>query len=270
MLAVADDEHRRRHRSVVHEPEPLTPRLDQQRDQLPLRTAGVLELVDQHMVIARLEPVAALRKLIHPPQQVQGALKHVGKIEHRPGSELALVLRDRDRKHPLRTAREHHVQVAVERRQRLGHRRRELPPRLAVVPTGLRRPALPGAIGCEPLTRPTVAGEEVLPDPVQHRPHRRRLRVPQRGKTGQLASQHLEPGVLKGSVGQETGLAPVDPAHHVRQPCCRPSTGHARRRPTWAGRQKALQRRRRDKPPLEQMRQTGPHGSAPPPCAVPG
>ena len=48
----------------------LRPSSDQLRHQLPLGAAGVLELVDQHVVISRLEPIAALRELVHLPQQL--------------------------------------------------------------------------------------------------------------------------------------------------------------------------------------------------------
>ena len=46
LLPIADDEDRR----TRGEPQPFTPRLDEQRHELPLRPAGVLELVDQDVV----------------------------------------------------------------------------------------------------------------------------------------------------------------------------------------------------------------------------
>ena len=98
----------------VARPEAFSPGLDQQRHQLPLRAAGVLELVDQHVVVARLEPEAALRELVHLPQQVERPLQHVGKIEHRSLVERLAVLRQRDREHPLDAARQHDVQIARE------------------------------------------------------------------------------------------------------------------------------------------------------------
>src|SRR5262245_51898661 len=54
LLAVADDEDRRRS-LAPNQAKPLGPRPDQQLDQLPLGAAGVLELVDEYMVITRLE-----------------------------------------------------------------------------------------------------------------------------------------------------------------------------------------------------------------------
>ena len=96
------------------EPEPLAPRLDQQRDELPLRAARVLELVDEDVVVARFEAKAALGELVHLPQQIERALEHVREIEDRSLLERLAVLRERDREHPLDAAREHDVEVARE------------------------------------------------------------------------------------------------------------------------------------------------------------
>ena len=96
--------------------EPFSPGLDQERHELPLRAARVLELVDEHVVIARLETEAALRELVHLPQQIERALKDIGEIEHRALVERAPVLRERDREHPPDAARHDHVQIACERR----------------------------------------------------------------------------------------------------------------------------------------------------------
>ena len=95
LLAVADDEDRR----LGGEPHPFAPGLDQQRDELPLLAAGVLELVDEHVVVAPFEAVAALRELVHPPEQLDGALEDVREIEQRSLVERLLVLRQRDREH---------------------------------------------------------------------------------------------------------------------------------------------------------------------------
>ena len=96
------------------EAEPFSPRLDQQRHELPLRAARVLELVDEDVVIARFEPEAALRELVHLPEQIERALQHVREIENRSIVERLAVLRQRDREHPLDAAREHDVEVARE------------------------------------------------------------------------------------------------------------------------------------------------------------
>src|ERR1041384_4651466 len=60
LLAIADDEDRGGDRTGGGKTGAFAPGLHQQRDQLPLRAARVLEFVDEHVVIARLEAVAAL------------------------------------------------------------------------------------------------------------------------------------------------------------------------------------------------------------------
>ena len=85
LLAVADDEDRR----IRDESEPFTPGFDQQRDQLPLRAARVLELVDQDVVISRFETEAALGEFIHPAQQLQRPLEDVGEIQHRARRQVS-------------------------------------------------------------------------------------------------------------------------------------------------------------------------------------
>ena len=77
------------------------------------------------MAIARFEPEAALRELVHVLQQLDGALEHAGKIEQRVRLERALVLAQRDREDPPDAARHHDVQIAPERANRLGHDRRD-------------------------------------------------------------------------------------------------------------------------------------------------
>ena len=106
LLAVADDEDRRLERTGVRQAGAFAPRLHQQRHQLPLRAARVLELVDEHVVIARLEPVAALRELLHLPQQVERAQQHVGEVEHRVRVERAPILGLGDARTSASTPRE--------------------------------------------------------------------------------------------------------------------------------------------------------------------
>ena len=77
LLPIADDEDGR----VGGQPEPFSPRLNQERHQLPLGTARILEFVDEHVVIPRFEAEAALRKFIHLPEQRQRALEHVGEVQ---------------------------------------------------------------------------------------------------------------------------------------------------------------------------------------------
>ena len=133
----------------VGEAEPLTPGLDEQRDQLPLRAAGVLELVDEHVVVARLEPVAALRELVHLAQQVERALEDVGEIQHRPLVEGAAVLRERDAEHAPDAARHDGVEVARERRHDALDRRAELRDRGAMAPRRLGGRIVVGLVGME-------------------------------------------------------------------------------------------------------------------------
>ena len=65
LLSIAHDEDRRRQRAGVCEPRPFTPRLHEQRHELPLRTTRILKLVDQDMVIPRFQAEATLRELLH-------------------------------------------------------------------------------------------------------------------------------------------------------------------------------------------------------------
>ena len=67
LLAVADDEDRRWR---VRRAFAFAPGVDQQLDELPLEPAGVLELVDEHVVVARLELQPAPRELLLPAEQL--------------------------------------------------------------------------------------------------------------------------------------------------------------------------------------------------------
>src|SRR6185436_13419007 len=69
LFPVADDEDGWRNR-IARRTEAFAPALDELPDQLPLRAAGVLKLVHQHVTVTRLEPEAALRELIHILQQL--------------------------------------------------------------------------------------------------------------------------------------------------------------------------------------------------------
>ena len=80
LLAIADDEDGRR-QSVRSRAKTLAPAAHQLRDELPLRAAGVLELVHEHVAIARLEAEPALRELVHVLEQLHRALEHAGEIE---------------------------------------------------------------------------------------------------------------------------------------------------------------------------------------------
>ncbi len=73
LLSIADDENGR----LGREAHPLSPGLNQERHQLPLRTAGVLEFVNEHVVVSRLQSESALRELVHLTKQVERTLQNV-------------------------------------------------------------------------------------------------------------------------------------------------------------------------------------------------
>ena len=64
------------------------------------------------MVVARFEPVAALRELLHVAQQIERAEQQVGEVEHRVRVERAPVLGFGNAVHPEDAARDKHVQIA--------------------------------------------------------------------------------------------------------------------------------------------------------------
>ena len=138
LLPVADDEDRRLD-GVGGGAEALAPVAHQLRDQLPLRAAGVLELVDEHVAIARLEPEPALRELVHVLQQLHRSLEHAREVEQRVAFERALVLA---RARPRRSARR---RATARRSDRAGTRaalRRStgaMPPRRSDAASRLRR-----------------------------------------------------------------------------------------------------------------------------------
>ena len=174
LLAIADDEDGGRERTRVGQPGALAPGLDQQRHQFPLRAARVLELVHEHVVVARLEPVAALRELLHLPQQVERAQQQIREIEHGVRVERPAVLRLGDAEHPPDAARHEHVQIAAKRaRTPVGRRprdRRRGPDACASRPR--RECAL--RIG-RPAARLAVLRQEVLAHAGEHRLHRGRF-----------------------------------------------------------------------------------------------
>ncbi len=143
LLAIADDEDGRRQR-IGSGAESFAPVANELRDEVPLRAAGVLKLVDEHVVVSRLELVPAAREFLHLPQQIERTREHAGKIEQRAGVQRALILRHRDREHPPDAARQHDVQIAPERAHRLHNRRRDArrPPHdAASTPRPSRSPA---------------------------------------------------------------------------------------------------------------------------------
>src|SRR5262249_3504633 len=101
----------------------FTPRLDQQRHQRPLRAAGVLELIDEQMVIARLEAVAALRKLLHLAKQRDRPNQQIRKVEPPMPIERLPVCGFSHAVHPENAARNEYVEVPFVCGERLLDRR---------------------------------------------------------------------------------------------------------------------------------------------------
>ena len=99
----------------MREPGALAPCLHEQRHQIPLGAARVLELVNEHVVIARLQAEAALRELLHLAEKLDRLQQHVRKVEQRASIERPPVLRFRDPKHPPHAARHQDVEIAAPR-----------------------------------------------------------------------------------------------------------------------------------------------------------
>ena len=143
LLAVADDEDRRRDR-IGGRAEAFAPALHELAHQLPLRAAGVLEFVDEDVAMARFEAEAALGELVHVLEQLDRALEHAGEVEQRVRLQRVLVLPHRDREDPPDPARHDGVEIAAERADRLVHRRRDLRRRRAVALPRVGRIAVVG------------------------------------------------------------------------------------------------------------------------------
>ena len=169
LLAVADDENRRLQRQVLREAFAFAPRLHEVPDQPPLGIARVLELVDEQMVIARLEQKAAARELVHRGDEIERARQGVREVDDGVLLERLAVLAPSDGKEPPDTAGEDSVQVAGKTVRRLGNRRRALLQQLLVPPP--RHVAGEELLLVErPLARFVLSGEEVMPQRVQQQP----------------------------------------------------------------------------------------------------
>ena len=78
--------------------------------------ARILEFVHEHVPVARLDPEAALRKLVHAFQESQRSFEHAGKIEQRVSVERAVVAGvSVIREDPPHAARHDDVQIAAKR-----------------------------------------------------------------------------------------------------------------------------------------------------------
>ena len=227
LLPIADDEDRR----IRREPEPFAPGLDEQRHELPLCPARVLELVHENVVKTRFEAIAALRELVHLPQQLQRLLEHVGKIEDGPFLEGAAVLVERHGEHPPHPPRQHHVEIAIEREHHLLDSRRGSEDRIAMALHRVFRRVVGLVVGIDArtLARLALVGQKVPADPLEHRSNHR-LR---------LVAQALQPA----NVAQKERVAWVGVRPSLQE-CGEPSRNRL---------QDVLERRRRVAADLERL-----------------
>ena len=145
------------------------PRANQLADQAPLRPARVLELVDQDVLVPRLEPVAAARELFHLPEQLERALEQIRKIEDAVLVERASILVLRNREQPARAASQHEVDVALERvDRRLDVGAQSGDDDLVPLVIGRRSELRLGVRG--PLARLAGLGQHQLTQSIEHRP----------------------------------------------------------------------------------------------------
>ena len=114
LLAIADEEQRRRQGTLVPEAETLAPCLHERRDELPLQAARVLELVHEHVLVAGLEPEPAARELVHLAEQQHGAREHLGEVERVVQHERLQVAAVRQSEDAPDAAREQHVERRLE------------------------------------------------------------------------------------------------------------------------------------------------------------
>ena len=253
LLSIADDEDGRAGR----EPEAFTPRLDQQRHQLPLRAAGVLELVHQHVVIPRFETVAALRELVHLAQQVEGALEHVRKIQHRALVERPPILRERDSEHALDAARHDRVEIAGEARHHPFDRGAELRDRLAMPAGRVRRRIVLRLVGMDRAgrARPAVARQEVRRDALDQPTDLGIARLLHRGQPADLAEQQLVPRVADRALLEEARLTARDRPQRVPERRQRPAADHPGGQVGRAALQEPIECAPRHQPAIQQRRQ---------------
>jgi hypothetical protein len=162
LLAVADDEDGRRQRRVLFHAHAFAPGLHEAPHELPLRLAGVLELVHEQVVIARLQQVAALREFVHLGEQFERAPERLGKIHHGVRLERPAVLGEGDGKHAPDPVREHDVQVAAESREFCGDAGRERGGALAVTLPRARAVRVARGVSVPARARLAITGEEVI------------------------------------------------------------------------------------------------------------
>ena len=108
--------------------------------EIPLRAARVLKLVDEDVVVARLEAIAALGELLHLAEQRARVQQEIREIEDGVGVERPPVLGLGHLEHAPHAARDEHVEVAAIRGMRIHDRRRVREDEVTVhLPIGRRR-----------------------------------------------------------------------------------------------------------------------------------
>ena len=265
LLAVADHEDRRR-QGAGRRAEAFAPASDEQRHELPLRAVRILEFVDQHVLVPRLELVPALRELLHLLEQADGAGQHFGKIEDGVGVERPAVLRERNLKEAPDPARKNDVQVAAERPHRLFDRRRDRLDRVAMpLPRRLRHAVLLLDLRLtEPLgfARLAVLREEVGANPIDEHAERRlhlgarvvgRL---SRAERRQIGGQHRELRMADGTLAKQRAESSWRVPQQVGKPFGGPAAGDFRREIARPEFEEPPQHVGRHEPPAEQRRQS--------------
>ncbi len=219
-----------------------------------MRPARILELVDQHVVIARLEPVAALRELVHLPQQVERPLEHIGKIENRALVQRAPVLRQRDPEHPLDAARHDRVEIAGKSVHHPFDGRSDLRHRGAVTPRGIDRRVMVCLVRVDRAGRawPAIRRQEVRRDAIDQATHLGVGRLLGGREAAQFAAQQLITRVAGRAFLEKPGQAAGDGPQRVPERGQRPAADDPRGQIRWAALQKAVERAPCDEPPIEQ------------------
>jgi hypothetical protein len=226
----------------VNEAESLAPRFDEQGHEVPLQAVRVLELVHEHVVIARLEPVAALGELVHLAQQLHGARDQLGEVHHVVLRQDAAVALDGEREQPVHAAREDHVHVAGPRGERVAHRwrRRGEGPAVPLERRGRRRIVAPVAVRTGPrlpLLRQEVGADRCgqggqqarVPDlagidRAQIGGHNREARVAARavGQEGRQAVGHRSDRVAQAGRGERGRPVDVEPGGRAAEIASQP------------------------------------------------
>jgi hypothetical protein len=154
--------------------------------------AGVLELVDEHVVIARLQLQPAAGELLLTPEQRDGSMQHAGKVEQRVLVEQRLAFLHSDHQHAQEPAGQQAADVAVELIERLEHAGRDRRERRLVGLARGRRPKRLGKRLAQPLTRALVGRQEIPLDAPPQVLHLRGIRRGKRVERDEVDPQPVE------------------------------------------------------------------------------